>query len=804
MIQIRFLRTCIKFILIFIFLHNQIITAGLKSAAGKVLHISSLKQNVVDENKIIFEGEVEALIDQKLHLCADKVNFDRNRKYIVAQMHDRGPVKLETNDFIILADYIFLDLEKKTGKAENIRIHVDEGYFAAQSAERVDEFTWKLEDLIYTACDDSSPHWKFEADQAVVHGNYFVRLKNPVFKIGKVPVLYVPTMICPIQGKSKSGFLLPKFSWDYFWGPGVNLQYYKYLGQHIDTTLGMDWKDRLGVVLSDEFRWARSTDSYTKVLGQFAIANNVYVPRNNKIVEATDRRYGVHGKDFGNLGKLAGKTLRSLIRADFGTDKRICYHFFNNTDEVDDTFSNSVILRACSKQTILEVRGDNDNTSRKSFYDVNENEFNFVKKIIEDSSLKRQKHDIKNQDGEGLVVKKEVGDKLNVTKVPHVECGMANKIFKEILFYRHDFFFDQAWYRQSETERLYVDVNSQLQLINQTRLMPLEKGEVFRLGYRGLLQTSFNLSENNFRLFVEPQFQYRSDVLHDIIHKKNVIEGHFLGNGAYRIFSKFGAEWALPEGAEYNEDFSCSYFVQPVLKWNFLPKFYQDNWYYIDFWDRAYPTNELAFCLRNNGNWHDFQIDFNVEQGFDFYDKKDIFCMRRGVSSRHLTPFNYNLSFGYDIFKIWVDQEVEFDKCKLLQSQFGLGIFKDKLGISASYLFQNRRLQVSREQLTNIPHFVLLNFSIPLSKHASLFYNGQFYDEDNKNFANLAKIKPLIHQIKLDFNGHCWGFYVGFEQKKYREYGNKRTENAIIFALRLDSLGSIAKKFRPPQILHKD
>ena len=801
MIKPRFLRACIKPFFILIILYSQPIFAGLKaSATGKILRISSLKQNVLDENKITFEGEVEALIDQKLHLCADRVDFDREKQHIIAKMQNRGPVKLETNDFIILADYIFLDLEKKTGNAKNIRIHVDEGYFAAQSAERVDESTWRLDDLIYTACDEPNPHWKFHADKAVVHGNYFVSLKNTVYKIGGVPVLYIPNFAFPIQGKSKSGFLIPKFSWDYRWGLGVNLQYYKYLGAHIDTTLGMDWKYRLGVVFSDEFRWARSVDSYTQALGQFAIANNAYVLRDDKIIEVTDRRYWIQGKDFGNLGHLFGKSLRSLMRADFGTDKRICYHFFNNTDDVDDTFSNSVILRAHSKQTLLEIRGDNDKTSRTSFYDVSKDEFNFVKKLATESALSKQKRDGKSHESSEFVVKKELDDKLNVTKMPHIEWGTANKIFKDLLFYRHDFFFDQVWYRQSEIERLYVNT----QLIKQIRIMPLEKGEVFRLGYKGLLQTNFNFKENNIRLFAEPQLQYRSDVLTDIVSKKNVIEGNFLGNGAYRIFSKIGAEWALPEGAEYNEDFSCSYFVQPVLKWNYLPKFYQDNWHYIDFWDRAYPTNEVAFCLRNNGNWNDFQIDLNMEQGVDFYDQSDIFCMRRGVSSKHLSPFNYNLSFGYDIFKVWMEQDIQFEKSKLLQSQFGVGVFKNKLGASISYLFQNEHLQQAREQLTNIPHFVLLNFSIPLNKSATLLYDGQFYDEDNKHFANFGKIQPLIHRIKFDYTGHCWGFYLGFEQKKYKEYGNNRTENAIVFALRLDSLGSIAKKFRPPQILHKD
>ena len=63
-------------------------------------------------------------------------------------------------------------------------------------------------------------------------------------------------------------------------------------------------------------------------------------------------------------------------------------------------------------------------------------------------------------------------------------------------------------------------------------------------------------------------------------------------------------------------------------------------------------------------------------------------------------------------------------------------------------------------------------------------------------------ITPLIHRVRLDYSGHCWGFYIGFEQKKFNEYGNTRNERAIVFSFRLDSLGSFAKKFkRIPELL---
>jgi hypothetical protein len=140
----------------------------------------------------------------------------------------------------------------------------------------------------------------------------------------------------------------------------------------------------------------------------------------------------------------------------------------------------------------------------------------------------------------------------------------------------------------------------------------------------------------------------------------------------------------------------------------------------------------------------------------------------------------------------------------LLQSQISAGIFKDKLNFSIGFLYQHPLLQQSRELLSNIPNFVLMNIAIPISKEVVLCYEGQFYDEKGCHFGDLRHLKPLIHRIRMELNGHCWGFYLGFEQKKYREYGNCKDEHTYVFSLRLDSLGSFAKKFKRQPIIHKD
>lgn len=763
------------------------------TASGKYLRISSLKQTVIDENRIIFEGAVDAIIDQKLHLSADRVEIDRGKQTLIAKMSDCGPVKIENNDFVILTDYIFLNLENKTGYAENIKIHMDEGYISAKKAQKLNDFNWRMEDILFSACDQDDLHWYFSATKAVVHGSYFIDASNIIFKTGGIPVFYLPRMALPIQGHSKSGFLIPKFSFDYEFGFGMKVEYYKYINRHCDTTFGLDFKTQRGAVISDEFRWARSPDSFTNACGQYAIVNDSYALQNKNIVQKTEHRYWIQGKDYTYLTHFGSFDFRSLIRADFGTDKQIGYYFSNNIESVDDTFFNSIIFRGHSDKHLFECKGDKDRTVRKQFISLTYEEIGFAEKFANDNKDKVIEFN------DNLVTKKEIEDRFKTLKLPHFEWNPSYWSLNNLIFYRQDLFFDQIFYRQVEIERLFV--NSRM--IKESSLIPLEKHDVFRAGYKGNIHTCFNLKNSKIRLLVEPEAQFRSNTQSSDIHKKNVIEDHLFGNGAYRIYSKYGAEIALPDATIYSNDFSCTNFVQPIIKWTYLPKFYQDNWYYMDLWDRVYPINEVAGSISNNLNWKNWNIDLDIEQGYDFYNQSDIFYLRRGVRQRHILPLKYDFSIGYNILKFSVDQEFEWGRSRLLQSQVCAGIFKDKLNLSIGYFYQHPLLQQARELLSNVPHFVFVNVAIPISKEVVLCYDGQFYDEKGYHFADLRGLKPLLHRVKMEISGHCWGFYLGFEAKKYRDCGNSKAEHTVVFSLRLDSLGSFAKKFRRQPIIHR-
>lgn len=749
----------------------------------KKLSVKSLEQQVIDADRVSFRGEVEVWVDEKLHLWADIVDVDKKAQTLHARAQPGSFLKIENNDFIILAEQFYLSLLDKTGYAEKVRFHVDEGYLAADRAEKYGENEWRMIDMVYTPCDAYHAHWNLSADSAEVRGGYFIKACNIVFKIGGVPVFYLPRMVFPIQGRSKSGFLIPRFYFDYVYGFGFKQEYYKYFGPHCDTTLAVDWRDKRGLVLSDEFRWACAPENFLHFKGHYAIARDSFVLKKDKIFKATDHRYWIQATDF-RSSVLNNMLFASLTRLDFGTDKKIGYHFFNTTDDVDDQFYNSGHLRLFSPKNLVELSIADDKTIRRRFSPL-------VPDQLEYFSGKQP------MGVEVTSSTQELEDRVGLTYLPRFEWNSAYTIWGNIFSYRHDFFVDQVTYRQYEYEKIFLNGV----LAQENTLIPQTKADLLRAHYRADFRESFSLYDNTLSLWINPHFQFRSNLKKDLQHSKNVFERRVLGYGGFRFFLTYGAEWALPEASVMREDGSYTHFLQPLIRWELSPKFKQDHWYYFDRWDRQYPANQLVFVLRNSVITPQLALDWQLSQSYDFYGRSDIFFLRRGTLDKHLLPLSFDCSLSFNPLTIAATQEYEWRNGRLLQSEISVSCALKKMIISAGYLFQRNELQTERALLSNIPHFLTFSATIPLTEQTKLCYDAQFYAENRPHFFGFSTIRPLLHRVRLDYNGHCWGFYCGFEEKKYRESGNWKRECAIVLSVRLDSLGSFAQKFRQPQMM---
>ena len=134
---------------------------------------------MVDSNRARFDGQVEVLVDQKLHLWADHVTIDKKSQELVAWADVTGAVLLEDpRDNIITADRVVLNFIQKTGAADNMTIRVARGYISTSKAEKANDQSWYMHNMMYTPCDDTTTHWDIRAGSALLNPNGLLKAKN--------------------------------------------------------------------------------------------------------------------------------------------------------------------------------------------------------------------------------------------------------------------------------------------------------------------------------------------------------------------------------------------------------------------------------------------------------------------------------------------------------------------------------------------------------------------------------------------------------------------------------------------------
>ncbi len=706
----------------------------------KVFRVNSVSQKIINKNEIILEGDVDILVDSSIHLWADKVIF--NKETNILEACSKTGIVFEQDEVLIIADNLSLNIATKTGSAQNVRVHLKDGYLYAKEAEKVNNDTWHFKHVAYTACDHTHPHWKITVPS--------VWMKKNIVYLYNLPLFKVPLLVATAQPQTSSGFLIPRMSYNKHFGMGIIQQYYWDISPTLDSTFGINWKDKKGFVLFDELRQISGKDEYSLLNTQYARDN-----------EFKKNRFWFTGKNFNTI-KLPNLELNNLLRIDFGTDKHIGYDFFFNVDAIEDNFLNSFISRNHNKLGVVSLSFDQEKLFRNKFFFINSQKF-------------------------------KIEDNFKVSRAYHLEWNSSYLSITDSLFYKNNIFIDQIFSRERSFDT-YFNANSDL--------LPYNQLDTARAYYEGSLNKQIKFRNNNFKFKINPNFQIRSrlDDINAAFAKMNVIEKRFSSEGVYRFFIKAGAEWAFPEMFSINKNYS--YYFQPIFKWNYVPKFKQEHWNNSDIWDREYAKNEISFSVRNSWNFEKVRFELISKLASDFNNRTDLFFLRRNAFTEHLLPLQLQLNFDSDNLRLTISQDYDLRTGTLLESAINTGVSFRESYFYSSLVYQNPTHQKSCEFLSDIPAFVNLGFKIPIYKNMHMHYNSNFYSTSNSFFGVFRNSDALLHRLRFQYAGHCWSTSFGFEEKRFRQDGNVKSEQSYFLSFKLDSLGSLAYNLKKePEIL---
>lgn len=190
--------------------------------------------------QLIAQGNVEVFYDGT-RLSAQSITFDQSTDRLTIE----GPIFIVGSDGTILtADAASLDPKLENGILRGARLVLDQQLqLGATQIDRVEGRFTQLYQVAATSChicqSGEAPLWEIRA-RRVIHDEEERQLyfENATFRVGGVPIFYLPRMRLPDPSLSRAtGLLIPTLSQSSSLGLGIKVPYFFRLGDHRDLTI---------------------------------------------------------------------------------------------------------------------------------------------------------------------------------------------------------------------------------------------------------------------------------------------------------------------------------------------------------------------------------------------------------------------------------------------------------------------------------------------------------------------------------------------------------------------------------------
>jgi len=167
-----------------------------------------------------------------------------------------GNVTLDTGDVRMNGTRMDGYLLAGTGNIENAwGIGPGDIYFRGEHIEQIRPGVFHIENGVVTPCTQALPIWEFSAHTFDLFADDHVTMKNAVFKIKGVPLLYLPALYYPInESRRSTGLLMPAIGNSSRKGFMYSQPVFWAIDRSMDATFTYDFFSRAGSGFSAEYR----------------------------------------------------------------------------------------------------------------------------------------------------------------------------------------------------------------------------------------------------------------------------------------------------------------------------------------------------------------------------------------------------------------------------------------------------------------------------------------------------------------------------------------------------------------------
>ena len=236
------------------------------------------------EGHTLFYGsrDIPVQIDCKdMQFMADFIETFNDKNLAVAQ----GNVMFESGGTRIAADRMEFNFKTKTGVFYNASgtasmagradqsmfgTQPPDAYFWGEEIHKLGPKKYRLVRGNFTTCVQPTPRWDIGSSSVTINLDDYALLRNSIFRVKSVPVMYLPLFYYPIQEDDRAtGFLIPTYGASTIKGQTISNAFFWAINRSHDATIFHDWFSKTGQGVGGEYRYVLAPGSQGNSTVQF-------------------------------------------------------------------------------------------------------------------------------------------------------------------------------------------------------------------------------------------------------------------------------------------------------------------------------------------------------------------------------------------------------------------------------------------------------------------------------------------------------------------------------------------------------
>jgi LPS-assembly protein len=205
-------------------------------------------------------------------------------------------------------------------------------YFYGETIEKLGPKKYRVTKGGFSTCVQPVPRWELTSSSVTVNLDDYAILRNSVFKVKGMPVLYLPLMYYPVQEDDRAtGFLLPTYGASTLRGQGISNAFFWAINRSHDATFTHDWFSKTGQGYGTEYRYTmgRGSDGFIRTYFLREQATEYDDGSGGVISTPARRSHEIRGA----MSQPFGQHLRARARADYFSDITVQQTYHQNLYE---------------------------------------------------------------------------------------------------------------------------------------------------------------------------------------------------------------------------------------------------------------------------------------------------------------------------------------------------------------------------------------------------------------------------------------------------------------------------------------